>query len=173
MRGPICSVGWPGPSTTNGRGKRRKTLFDKRWITRAKQESHWRDSIESIEISSSERCRQHRPVARFPQGGFAGTYPAGAVQDRWRVILNTAALARIYPHLIITVSRSLDPEKATFLLVRNPLVIRRQSLRLRQRWAWFDQAFGNTTGLGRKERCINRSRPSCVSGHDSRTFASY
>ena len=44
MRGPICNVGWPGPSTTNGRGKRWKILFDERWITRVKQESHWPDS---------------------------------------------------------------------------------------------------------------------------------
>src|SRR5580658_10820900 len=52
---PICNVGWPGPSTTNGRGKRWKILFDERWIIRVKQESHWPDSIGSTGISSSEQ----------------------------------------------------------------------------------------------------------------------
>ena len=32
----------------------------------------------------------------------------------------TMALARIYPHLNIRVSRSLDPEKANFLFARVP-----------------------------------------------------
>jgi hypothetical protein len=37
-------------------------------------------------------------------------------------------------------------------MVRDPLAIRRQFTRLRQRWAWFDQTCGNITGLGRKEK---------------------
>src|SRR5205807_3001958 len=46
--------GWPGPSITNGRGRRWKTLFDERWIARVKQESHWPDSTGSTGISSCE-----------------------------------------------------------------------------------------------------------------------
>src|SRR5580692_3476393 len=52
--GPVCNVGWPGPSTINAPGKRWKTLFDERWITRVKQESHSLDSIGPEGILSSE-----------------------------------------------------------------------------------------------------------------------
>jgi hypothetical protein len=37
----------------------------------------------------------HTARLRLPDRDFAGTYPAGAVQDRWRVILNTTPSGRI------------------------------------------------------------------------------
>ena len=50
--------------------------------------------LTKIETPSHERPLRRSGAARPPkghglEGDFAGTYPAGAVQDRWRVILNT------------------------------------------------------------------------------------
>jgi hypothetical protein len=43
-------------------------------------------------------------------------------------MIATTPSGRIYSHLIIRVSRSLDPEKANFLLVRDPGVIRTEHM---------------------------------------------
>ena len=42
--------------------------------------------------------------------------------------VNPSALAKIYPHLIIRVSRSLDPVKANFLFARDLVAIRTEHM---------------------------------------------
>src|SRR5262249_55087147 len=84
---------------TNDRGKRWKILFDERWITRVKQESHWPDSIGSTGISSSE-LRWTLPMSRASMKPATGC-PLSTLDRAWqrrqqtqRFVTHSASLAR-------------------------------------------------------------------------------